>query len=633
MYAMQVKQMLCGLPIGQLSLKVWFTNIFNNNWSLNMEKILKLLCISFFILGLLACSNYVSGENNQNPSGNPENAEDPVEPESQKHKYISIRLGRACETMEEISSYTSSDYTFDDEIEDKNAGIAKGFYYGLQLMSQNCSSYNFELSIEGNLSLNTYISKDWINAPAYGSFYPLYIADDETADSIKITATDIYDETVKGTITLEICEKFNQGNITNNLSFDKKTFLTEKDVLIIRDTISKDKYSDYNLDFSNCRFEFDKIPYCAFCTISPWRLYNWDFIIECDGSADNKLEEDGALINIKSIVLPNNLKEIERFAFAYCYNMKLEELPENLQTIWWDAFLYCKSITVNKIPDSVTRLEKCAFERCDGITAIELPKELKMFDISAFDDCKNISEIEIPATVKTVSSSFGATYFDFNVNAENESFKSVGGILYSKDGKKLYKIPVSKVGYSYSIPTTIIEISRYALSNLEKLNTLNIPSSVLKMEGDAIVNCSNLKTINIDFSEKPDGWDDDWLWYSDGKTINFVRTTNGNSNHSENSNSLNGTYTIKNNTSGQLKFSNGTMEFIYTGITRNTYSYEINGTILSVTWETTQGTFVGQFDIEKTDNGYKFLKKDDIALSWIGTWTHAASTEEIEIYK
>ncbi len=598
-----------------------------------MKKILKMLFIPFFILGLLACSNDASGENNYNPSDNPENVEETVEPVPQKHKYISIRLGKTCEAAEEISSYNSSDYICDDEIEDKNAGIAKGCYYGLQLKSENYSSNNFELSIEGNLSLNTYISKDWLNASGNGYFYPLYIADDETAETIQIIATDVYDETVKGSLTLEICEKFNRKDIATTLTFDKKTFLTEKDVLFICNTISKDKSSDYNLDFSNCRFEFDKVPSCAFCTISPWRSYNWDIIIEYEGSPDKTLEEDGALINIKSIVLPNNVKEIEKYAFAYCYNMKLEELPETLQAICGDAFLYCKSITVNKIPDSVTRLETYAFERCDGITAIELPKELKMFDVSAFEECKNISEIEIPATVTSVRSSMGAIYFDFNVNSENENFKSVGGILYSKDGKTLYKIPVSKVGYSYSIPTTVTEISRYALSSLKKLKTLNIPSSVLKMERNAIVNCINLKTINIDFSEKPDGWEDDWLWYSDGKDINFIGTQNESSNNSENSDSLNGTYTIKNNTSGQLKFSNGTMEFIYTGITRNTYSYEVSGSILTVTWKTAQGTFVGQFDIEKTENGYKFIKKDDIALSWIGTWTHATSTDEIEIFK
>ncbi len=598
-----------------------------------MKKILKMLFISFFTLGLLACSNDAGGGNNQDSPDNPGDVENPVEPETPEHKYISIRLGKTCETKEEISSYESFDYICDDEFEDKNAGIAKGSYYGLQLVSINYSSDYFTLSVEGNLSSQTVISKEWVNAPSYGSFYPLYIADDETAESIKITATDIYDETIKGSITFEICEKFNHEDISTTLTFDKKTFLTTDDVLFIRDTISNNKESDYNLDFSNCRFEFDKVPGSAFCTISSSRSYNWDSIIERDGSADKVLEEDGALVNIKSITLPDTIKEIGSHAFAYCYNMKLKKLPVSLQTINWDAFLYCKAITVNKVPDSVTRLGQSAFARCEGITAVELPKELTIFDISTFDDCKNISEIEIPATVTTVRSSNGATYFDFNVNAGNENYKSAGGILYSKDGKTLYKIPVSKVGYSYSIPATVTAISSNALANLDKLNTLYIPSSVITMERYAIVNCSNLKTINIDFSEKPAGWDDNWLWWSTGKTINFTGTTNENSGSFENSGSLNGTYTIKNNTSGQLKFSNGTMEFIYTGMTRNTYSYEVSGSILSVTWETAQGTFVGQFDIEETETGYKFLKKDDIALSWIGTWTHAASTDEIEIYK
>lgn len=594
-----------------------------------MEKILKLLCISFFILGLLACSNYVSGENNQNPSGNPENAEDPVEPESQKHKYISIRLGRACETMEEISSYTSSDYTFDDEIEDKNAGIAKGFYYGLQFMGPDYNSWNFNVSLEGNSSSETYISENSVSVSRYGSFLPLHIAENETAETIKITVVDGYYENVKGTLTLEILEKFNRNDMSNNLSFDNKTFLSKADIYFIRDTISNNSTVDYNLDFTNARFEFDKVPDLAFCVMgSSYTDYSYsDAYTETE--IYNKIVEQGALVNIKSVILPNSVKEIGFFAFSHCYNMKMEKLPTNLKRIN-NSFVYCNSITINKIPDNVTSLFGDAFKFCNGLTQIELPKKLETFDTSEFKGCKNISQITIPSTVTRVVTHTGITYYSYSVSNENTILKSIDGCLYSKDGTILYKVPVSKDDYYYTVPSTVTKLSTGAFDGLKKLNTLNIPSSVVEAEGYAVYECKKLKTVNIDFSEKPDTWSDNWIYPSNDVTINYTGSSNDNS---ESEAVFSGTYTIKNNTQGQLKFSNGTLEFIYNGVTRNSYSYEVNGSVLKVTWDTSSGNFVGEFDIEKTENGYKLSKKDDVSLTWVATWSYNASTEVIEIYK
>ena len=547
------------------------------------------------------------------------------------HKYISIRLGKATNSEEDISSYNSSDFLCDDEIENKNAGVAKGYYYGLQLMCINFGSVNLSLSMEGNYSSDTKIMESVYNS-SYGTFYPLFIAPDETAEKITIIAS--YDETIKGTLTLELYNKFNRDSFSSDFSFGEKTFLTEDDVFYIRDTISINKSIDYNLDFTNCRFEFDTIPYCAFCKINPFTSYYWDILIERYGTPDILLEEDGALVNLKSIILPDSIKEIDRNAFAYCFNMKLEQLPESLEKIWFDAFLYCKSITINKIPDTVTFLESDAFARCNGITSIQLPNNIKYFNTSVFDNCENISEIKIPASVQRISNGYGATYFDFDVDNNNNYFSAIDGILYSRDGKTLYRIPISKVGTSYTIPASVTKIAENALCYLLDLTTLYIPSSVIEMERDAIVTCRNLKNIYIDFSEKPKGWDDNWLWNTDDKTINFIGASNGNTDEENNlEDSLSGIYTIKDNTIAQLNFSDGILEFIYKGNTRNTYSYEISNSILTVTWDVPEGPFVGQFDIEKTDTGYILKQKDDVAFTWTGTWTHAASTEKVELYR
>lgn len=550
------------------------------------------------------------------------------------HKYISIRLGKVCNSKGDISSYDLEDFLLDDEVENKNAGVAKGYYYGLQLMAENFSSYSLTLSIEGNNSPDTSIF-EIVDNRYYGSFYPLYISPNETAEKITIIASNEYDKTIKGTLTLDLTyNNFNRENFTSELSFNDKIFLTKDDIYYIRDTISENNSIEYNLDFTNCRFEFDKVPNRAFYKGSDNALSNLKKVI-----LPNTIKEIGNSAfeycnNMTLEQLPESLEIIENYAFRYCNNMKLEQLPENLKKIYSYAFINCESITINRIPDSVTYIGSWAFSGCTGITSIQLPNKLESFYITSFEKC-SISEIKIPASVKSIyTGSYEATDYNFVVDNDNNYYKAIDGILYSKDGKTLYRIPVSKVGYSYSIPSSVSKITECALCYLSDLTTLYIPSSVTEMEQDAIVNCMNLQTINIDFSEKPNGWDDDWLWNTNKKTINYTGTSSGNNDDvTESDDSLTGTYTIKDNTSGQLKFSNGVLEFIYTGITRNTYSYEVSNSILTVTLDVSQGNFVGQFDIEKTDTGYVLKQKDDIALSWVGTWTHASSTEKVEIYK
>lgn len=587
-----------------------------------MKKMLKSLFIPFLLICLLACSNdpSASWDEPNNPT-----VDTPQTPDEPAHNYISISLGKACEKEEDIDS----DYSSYAENEGNNAGVAKGFIYALKFMGPDYNSWNFNVSLEGNSSSETYISENSVSVSGYGSFLPLHIAENETAETIKITVVDGYYENVKGTLTLEILEKFNRNDMSNNLSFDNKTFLSKADIYFIRDTISNNSTVDYNLDFTNARFEFDKVPDLAFCVMgSSYTDYSYsDAYTETE--IYNKIVEQGALVNIKSVILPNSVKEIGFFAFSHCYNMKMEKLPTNLKRIN-NSFVYCNSITINKIPDNVTSLFGDAFEFCNGLTQIELPKKLETFDTSEFKGCKNISQITIPSTVTRVVTHTGITYYSYSVSNENTILKSIDGCLYSKDGTILYKVPVSKDDYYYTVPSTVTKLSTGAFDGLKKLNTLNIPSSVVEAEGYAVYECKKLKTVNIDFSEKPDTWSDNWIYPSNDVTINYTGSSNDNS---ESEAVFSGTYTIKNNTQGQLKFSNGTLEFIYNGVTRNSYSYEVNGSVLKVTWDTSSGNFVGEFDIEKTENGYKLSKKDDVSLTWVATWSYNASTEVIEIYK
>ena len=78
---------------------------------------------------------------------------------------------------------------------------------------------------------------------------------------------------------------------------------------------------------------------------------------------------------------------------------------------------------------------------------------------------------------------------------DNPYFKTVDGILYSRDGKKLLKCPAKKTG-EVIIPNGVIEICAHAFGNSE-IESVIFPDSLKVIGSYAFKNCSYLK--NVDF--------------------------------------------------------------------------------------------------------------------------------------
>ena len=76
-------------------------------------------------------------------------------------------------------------------------------------------------------------------------------------------------------------------------------------------------------------------------------------------------------VNIKSVQLPNTLKEIRKSAFQGCTNIESITIPSTVTSIGSYAFSGCKRLTSVTIPDSVTSIGNNAFAGCTGLTSIK----------------------------------------------------------------------------------------------------------------------------------------------------------------------------------------------------------------------------------------------------------------------
>ena len=120
-----------------------------------------------------------------------------------------------------------------------------------------------------------------------------------------------------------------------------------------------------------------------------------DIIISSDINviAGNAFEDSK---KIKSIILPEGLKNIEAYTFSNCVNLEYIVIPKTIEYIGAGAFSNCKSLSEISIPKSITHIYACTFENCESLEDIELPKALEYIGEDAFKGCILLKNIIIP---------------------------------------------------------------------------------------------------------------------------------------------------------------------------------------------------------------------------------------------
>ena len=83
------------------------------------------------------------------------------------------------------------------------------------------------------------------------------------------------------------------------------------------------------------------------------------------------------------------------------------------------------------------------------------------------------------------------------VDSNNPYFKSVDGVLYSKDGKILIKYPPCKGGSSFTVPEGVESVNEYAFARNKNLKNVIIPNTVTSIGIRAFMFSETLEDIVI----------------------------------------------------------------------------------------------------------------------------------------
>lgn len=101
---------------------------------------------------------------------------------------------------------------------------------------------------------------------------------------------------------------------------------------------------------------------------------------------------------IKSITIPNHIKSIRQYAFAYCDSLTSITIPDSVTSIEWRAFSGCTGLTSVTIGNGVMSIGGYIFEGCSSLASITISDHVTSIDYNTFGGCINLTSINYTGT-------------------------------------------------------------------------------------------------------------------------------------------------------------------------------------------------------------------------------------------
>ena len=210
---------------------------------------------------------------------------------------------------------------------------------------------------------------------------------------------------------------------------------------------------------------------------------------------------DGAFYygyELTSVTIPNSVTKIGEYAFYDCSSLENLIIPDSVTSIGWGAFYYCASITDVVMPSNITHIAGYIFSHCSSLENVTIPDSVTSIGEGAFYECSSLTNVTIPRSVDNIDIAVFSGCLSLEnivVDSGNAYYKSVDGLLLSKDGSEIIACPGGKT--DVTIPDNVLSIGNDAFSWCELLANVIIAGSVTNINEYAFVGCSSLTNITI----------------------------------------------------------------------------------------------------------------------------------------
>ena len=242
---------------------------------------------------------------------------------------------------------------------------------------------------------------------------------------------------------------------------------------------------------------------------------------------------------VKKVTLPETVETIDPLAFYNCKSLEEIEFSEGLESVAEFAFAGCTSLREIELPDSVEAVGKCAFNACISLERIDFGNgvtDIECFVAPAVETYSDISEFVSKYDVSQ-SNEFDSLFYGCNslkeveFGNENESYRAVDGVIYSKDGKRLVYYCPGREATEFVIPDSVEIIGRGAFSDCDNLERVVIGDNVVNIGRDAFTESDFLnEVVFVDsqgwvYSDSPALLDDPEavaIWFKEGIVLGDI---------------------------------------------------------------------------------------------------------------
>ena len=170
------------------------------------------------------------------------------------------------------------------------------------------------------------------------------------------------------------------------------------------------------------------------------------------------------MFNLRSIVIPDTVKECEGYLFYNCQSLLSLALPDGVKKISMNKALSMTDLRYVRLPKTLTEMPANMLGYSYSLQSIVIPESVTSIGASAFQDCINLQRIVIPEGVTSI----GASAFQRCINLQR-----------------------------IVIPASVISIGKSAFQNCGNLRDIKILGSLTSIRDSTFAGCYTLQGINI----------------------------------------------------------------------------------------------------------------------------------------
>ncbi len=227
-------------------------------------------------------------------------------------------------------------------------------------------------------------------------------------------------------------------------------------------------------------------------------------------------------VEIKDLVIPNNVTTIKGMAFNGCSGLTSVTIPNSVTSIEDYAFRECTGLVSVTIGDDVLSIGKGAFQMCSNLTSFALPNNVTSIGEYALFECTSLPSLTVPNSVTSIGRGafcYCSALTSISVGSDNTVYDSRGNcnaIIETQSntliaGCKNTIIPfgVTSIGNdafagctdltSIEIPSSVTGLGESAFDSCSGLASVTIPNSVTRIGNYAFWNCSSLASVTVEW--------------------------------------------------------------------------------------------------------------------------------------